>query len=61
MKTDARTTTVRPEPANKLSAVEQRAVLDVCNRTAYAHLPPSQIVPLLDIWGQSKNSLLQLN
>ena len=47
MKTDARTTAVRPEPANKLSTVEQRAVLDACNRTAYAHLPPSQIVPLL--------------
>ena len=47
VKTDARTTIVRPEPANKLSAVEQRAVLDVCHHTTYAHLPPSQIVPRL--------------
>ena len=47
MKTDARTTTARPTPANKLSAAEQRAVLAVCNHTAYAHLPPSQIVPRL--------------
>lgn len=47
VKTDARTTTVRPEPANKLSAAEQRAVLDVCHHTTYAHLPPSQIVPRL--------------
>jgi putative transposase len=47
VKVDARTTTVRPAPANKLSAAEQRAVLDVCHHTAYAHLPPSQIVPRL--------------
>jgi putative transposase len=47
VKMDARTTTVRPEPANKLSAAEQRAVLDLCNRPDYAHLPPSQIVPRL--------------
>lgn len=47
MKTDARTTTVRPQPANKLSAAESHAVLDVCNHTTYAHLPPSQIVPRL--------------
>ena len=47
MKVDARTTTVRPEPTNKLSVAEQLAVLDLCNRPDYAHLPPSQIVPRL--------------
>ena len=47
MKVDARTTTVRPEPTNKLSVAEQRAVLDLCNCPDYAHLPPSQTVPRL--------------
>ncbi len=47
VKVDARTTTVRPAPANKLSAAERRAVLEVCHHAAHAHLPPSQIVPRL--------------
>jgi putative transposase len=47
VKSDARTTTMRPEPANKLSTAEQHAVLALCNRPDYAHLPPSQIVPRL--------------
>ena len=37
----------RPEPANKLSAEERAAVLDVCNSVEFASLPPSQIVPKL--------------
>jgi putative transposase len=44
---DARTTTTRPEPSNKLSEAEQQAVLSACNRVEHAHLPPSQIVPRL--------------
>lgn len=47
MKVDARTTTTRPEPCNKLCEAEQQAVLAACNRAEHAHLPPSQIVPRL--------------
>lgn len=47
LKPDARTTTTRPQPMNKLSAEEQQQVLTVCNRAEYAQLPPSQIVPRL--------------
>ena len=42
VKVDARTTTARPEPRNKLSEAERSAVLEVCNREENAHLPPSQ-------------------
>jgi len=44
---DQRPLVARPEPANKLSAMERAAVLDVCNSTEFASLPPSQIVPKL--------------
>ena len=44
---DQRPLVPRPEPANKLSAAERAAVLDVCNSTEFASLPPSQIVPKL--------------
>ena len=37
----------RPEPANKLSDAERAAVLEVCNSTEFASLPPSRIVPKL--------------
>lgn len=47
VKTDARTTCVRPEPINKLSEVERQHLLNVCNSAEYAQLPPSQIVPRL--------------
>jgi putative transposase len=47
VKVDARTTTTRPAPSNKLSAAEQCAVLATCNRAEHARLPPSQIVPKL--------------
>lgn len=43
---DARTTTVRA-PGNQLSDEERQAVLSTCACTAYASLPPSQIVPRL--------------
>jgi putative transposase len=44
---DARTTTTRPTPCNKLGEAEQCAVLAACNRADHAQLPPSQIVPRL--------------
>ena len=44
---DQRPLVPRPEPANKLSAAERAAVVDVCNSTEFASLPPSQIVPKL--------------
>ena len=44
---DQRPLVLRPEPANKLSAAERAAVLDVCNSAEFASLPPSQIVPKL--------------
>ena len=37
----------RPEPANKLNAAERAAVLEACNSTEFASLPPCQIVPNL--------------
>jgi len=44
---DQRPLVPRPEPANKLSAAERAAVLEACNSTEFASLPPSQIVPKL--------------
>lgn len=44
---DQRPLVPRPEPANKLSAQDRAAVLDVCNAAEFASLPPSQIVPKL--------------
>ena len=44
---DLRPLVPRPEPANKLSAAERAAVLEACNSTEFASLPPSQIVPKL--------------
>lgn len=44
---DRRPTASRPEPANKLSEQERQAIVQTCNQPEYAHLPPSQIVPML--------------
>ena len=44
---DQRPLVSRPEPANKLSAAERAAILEVCNSEEFASLPPSQIVPKL--------------
>ena len=44
---DQRPLVPRPDPRNKLSAAERAVVLDVCNSTEFASLPPSQIVPKL--------------
>ncbi|WP_293675292.1 helix-turn-helix domain-containing protein [Thiolapillus sp.] len=37
----------RPTPANRLSEAERQQILAVCNHPDHAHLPPSQIVPML--------------
>lgn len=47
LRADARTTTVRPTPANALSPAERATILTLCNSPEHAHLPPSQIVPRL--------------
>ena len=44
---DGRPAAVRPEPANQLSVEERAQVLAVCHESAYASLPPGQIVPRL--------------
>jgi len=44
---DSRTTSARPEPANKLSDDERAQILAVANSEEFASLPPSQIVPTL--------------
>ncbi len=44
---DSRTTSTRPEPANKLSDDERAQILAVANSEEFASLPPSQIVPTL--------------
>ena len=49
---DQRPLVQRPEPPNKLSEAERKAVLDVCNSEDFATLPPSQIVPKLADQGQ---------
>ena len=35
------------EPSNKLSETERRQILAVANEPEFAHMPPSQIVPIL--------------
>lgn len=41
---DSRPTAARLEPANKLSAAEQQAVLTLCNNPHYRSCPPAFIV-----------------
>ena len=47
VQSDLRRTATRPVPANKLSNDEYQQVLDKCNESNFASLPPSQIVPAL--------------
>lgn len=47
VQSDKRPLCARPEPANKLSQQERKAIIEVCNRSEYASLPPTQIVPTL--------------
>ena len=44
---DERPTAVRSAPAHRLTRAECEHIVTVCNQPAYAHLPPSQIVPKL--------------
>ena len=44
---DRRPLCARPKPANKLSIEERAQVLRVVNEPRFAHLPPTQIVPML--------------
>jgi len=44
---DSRPDAKRVAPANKLSVDEREAILDTCNQSEFAHLPPGQIVPIL--------------
>ena len=44
---DRRTTCERPVPANKLSELEERQILNIAHSEKYASMPPSQIVPSL--------------
>lgn len=44
---DARPSTLRAAPAHRLTVAERERIVSVCNQPAYAHLPPSQIVPKL--------------
>jgi putative transposase len=44
---DGRPNAIRPAPVNRLSEAEQQTILETCNRTEYASLPPGQIVPRL--------------
>jgi len=44
VKVDGRPEAIRPTPANKLTADERAAVIEVANSPTYKSLPPSQIV-----------------
>ena len=47
VETDKRTSCPRPTPANKLSQEERAEIIEICNRSEYASLPPTQIVPTM--------------
>ena len=47
VKADGRPNAVRPAPANKLSHEERNCILETCNTSEFASLPPTQIVPIL--------------
>ena len=44
---DKRPDAIRPTPTNKLSELEQTAILSSCNEGRFKSLPPTQIVPTL--------------
>lgn len=52
VKADQRPDAVRPAPAHQLTLAERERIIEVCNRLAFAHLPPSQIVPKLADQGE---------
>ncbi len=47
LKADQRGTRTRSKPANKLCEHERQQIIEVSNSQEFAHLPPSQIVPVL--------------
>jgi len=47
VRSDARPTAIRPEPANKLTPEERQHILEICHQPENASLPPGQIVPRL--------------
>lgn len=47
VKEDQRSKAQRHEPANKLTELERKQIINTCNQAQYASLPPSQIVPAL--------------
>ena len=47
MLADKRPDAIRPTPTNKLSELEQTAILSSCNEGRFKSLPPTQIVPTL--------------
>lgn len=49
---DQRPEAIRPTPANALTEAERAKVLEVANRTEFASMPPSQIVPTLADQGE---------
>ncbi len=51
----------RPEPAGKPDAKERAAVPEVCNSTAFANLPASQIVPERAVQGVCQSICPQIH
>lgn len=49
---DARMTTQRSTPSNALSDIERQAILNLCNSAQYAHLPPSHLYLITDIYSR---------
>ena len=47
VKADARPTSERAPPSNKLTEKERQKILDTCHQEEFADLPPGQIVPRL--------------
>ncbi len=47
VKKDGRPFAIRPAPKNKFSYEEKQCILTTCNKTEFANLPPTQIVPQL--------------
>ena len=52
VETDGRPGALRPAPANKLTDAERGRIIEICNCSEYASLPPSQMVPMLADQGQ---------
>ena len=49
---DQRPTAMRPAPLHQLTTAERERIVEVCNQTPFASLPPSQIVPKLADQGE---------